>query len=349
MWRIRLSPAFIRSVTFDTVPTLPPVRLESGNYALANSEAVSVLSPAGKTLWRVTTDGVVNGLVALSGDRIVAHTRSGQAMTLQNGRYNAIWLALGADQPFLNFGEKLVFAGENGAVLAFDPAGAPLWSLPGDRPGQTIFYGQNGRQIALAVQGESGVIWRVADESGALISEIPLAELTAAAPLPDGSWMLLEGSRLHRLSGGDDQITATISPPPGRNARMTADSDGNSYIFLGDSDTTLLTIGANGGLRWRIQYPYPANVLPPLIDVGGGCLLYTLDADGTMNIFNTTDGMLVNQTQLYAGGSRGNSPRARVLRVDPLEGIELAAGFLSMVTLDGAKLGGEAFTNCQFG
>ncbi|MEO8609422.1 MAG: peptidoglycan DD-metalloendopeptidase family protein [Chloroflexota bacterium] len=349
LWRIKLLPAFIRSVTFDTVPTLPPVRLESGGYAVANADSVNGMSPDGKTQWRVTTDGVVTGIAGLAGDRVVAHTSTGQAMTLQNGRYNAVWAFPGADDPFLTFGEKLVFAGQNGAIAAFDPAGTPLWSLPGNLPGRVIYYGRNGGQIALAVQGDSGVIWRLADENGALIGDTNLSELSAAAPLPDGSWMLLEGPNLHHLSGANDQMVAAVSPPPGRNARIAADAAGDTYIYLGDSDSTLLAVSMDGSLRWRVTYPYPDNPLAPLVDVGGGCLLYSLDADGIMNVFSTANGKLVNQVQLYAGGARSNSPNARLLRADPLDGLEFEGGFQSMVTLDGAKLGGDALAACQPG
>ncbi|MBZ0286123.1 MAG: PQQ-binding-like beta-propeller repeat protein, partial [Anaerolineae bacterium] len=345
----KLLPAYIRSVTFDTTPTLPPVRLESGGYAVASGDSVIGMSPDGKTQWRVTTDGVVTGLAGLGGDRVVAHTRSGQAMTLQSGRYNAIWNAPGADQPFLAFGEKLVFAGENGGISAFDSAGTPLWSLPGDRPGRVIYFGRSGGQIALAVQGESGVVWRMVDENGALLGETQLAELTASAPLPDGSWMLLDGTTLRHLSGANNQVIASVSPPPGRNARVTVDSDGTSYLFLGDAGSTLMAVGLDGTPRWRVKYPYADSPLAPLVDVGGGCLLYTLDADGMMNVFNTADGALLNQVQLYAGGARSNSPDARLLRADPLDGLEFEGGFQSMVTLDGTKLAPDAFAACQAG
>jgi len=161
--------------------------------------------------------------------------------------------------------------------------------------------------------------------------------------------MLLEGTTLRRLSGIENQMIATVSPPPGRNARMTADGDGNSYIYLGDADSTLLAVGRDGNLLWRIQYPYTATVLPPLMDVGGGCLLYILNPDGTMNVLNTADGTLLNQARIYAGGARNTSPSARLLRADPLEAVEFAGGYLSMATLDGAKLGGDAITACRLG
>jgi hypothetical protein len=249
----------------------------------------------------------------------------------------------------LTFGEKLIFAGENGGLSAFDPAGTPLWSLPGDRPGRVLYYGRNGGQIALAIQGESSVVWRVADENGRLVGETQLTELTASSPLPDGSWMLLEGVTLHHLSGTTDQVIAAVSPTPGRNARISADASGNTYLYLGDGDSTLLAVGQDGMMRWRVKYPYADSPLAPLVDVGGGCLLYTLDADGMMNIFNTADGALVNQLQLYAGGARYNSPSARLLRADPLDGVEFESGFQTMVTVDGTKLGGEAFAACQPG
>jgi hypothetical protein len=101
-------------------------------------------------------------------------------------------------------------------------------------------------------------------------------------------------------------------------------------------------------VRWRANYPFPPASLPPLLRTGGGCLLYTLDADGMLNVFSTTDGSLIDQVQLYSGGSQTGSPRARLLEVDVNERIRVGSGFLSLVTLDGKVLGGEA-ANCLLG
>jgi hypothetical protein len=57
----------------------------------------------------------------------------------------------------------------------------------------------------------------------------------------------------------------------------------------------------------------------------------------------------VTQRQLYAGGEQTGSPTGRLLNVDANERVQVGAGFLTMMTLDGRVLGGEAFANCLLG
>jgi hypothetical protein len=68
--------------------------------------------------------------------------------------------------------------------------------------------------------------------------------------------------------------------------------------------------------------------------------MYTLDSDGTLNVFDGADGSLINQIALYAGGRRIRNPAARLLLVDRAEQLYAAAGYLTLALLDGRKLGG---------
>jgi hypothetical protein len=86
-----------------------------------------------------------------------------------------------------------------------------------------------------------------------------------------------------------------------------------------------------------------------LIAVGGGCLLYTLDVDGTLNIFDSANGELIDQRKVYAGGDRNGSPPARLLQADQFERVLVGGGFLTVVALDGAALGGDVISQCRSG
>ncbi|MBC7815120.1 MAG: PQQ-binding-like beta-propeller repeat protein, partial [Burkholderiales bacterium] len=362
LWQMRLSPAFIDYVTFDLVPTLPPVILDSGVYVIANGDTIEGIRPPGEVLWRVQADGVITGIAALSGERVVAHTRNGQAVALQNGRYAALWDVPGPDEPFAVLGETLVFVTDEGGLAAFDAAGLGLWTLP-STPGALVvdFRGNgateaDGGEVALSLRTPEGVSLRLVDAAGGVTYDEHMLRAPVIAPTASGSWMVLEGTQLARIdpnvtesAQSVSQSLGTVSPPPGRTASLTADMLGNSYVHLGDNDDTLVAFGPSGELRWRVDYPPTDNVLPPLMRTGNGCLLYALDADGKFNIFNTANGELLTQMQLYSGGNESSRPRARVLNVDAAEHINIAGGFLTMVTMDGWLLGGEVMQNCRMG
>ena len=349
LWQARLSPGFVNSVTFDHVPGLPPVALDSGLYALASDNLLQGVAPDGRVLWQVEMDGVVTGLAALPGDRVVAHTRDGQAVTIQGGRYAALWTVEGPDEPFVVLGETLVFVTEGGGLAAYDVAGNLLWTMPGINAGRVLYFQANGQQIALGLRGEGGVMWRLVDAAGQILYERDLDRIAAAAPQPDGQWLVLNGSELNRIGVDDNHAINSVSPSPGRSAAMTADVMGNSYLYLGDAQDTLLALDVDGNVRWRVNTPYIADYLPPLLDVGNGCLLYALSVDGLLSVFSTADGTLVTQRQLYAGGSESGSPPARLLHVDTNERVQVGAGFLTMAVLDGMVLGGEYYANCLLG
>jgi len=354
LWQMKLSPGFVSSVTFQHVPGLPPVTLDSGVYAIASGNLLEGAAPDGSILWRVETDGVVTGLAALPNDRVLAHTVEGQAVTLQGGRYAALWNVEGPDEPFVMVGESLVFVTDGGGLAAFDAAGTALWTVEGAGADRVLYFQTNGQQIVLVTRTEGSIRWRTVDARGRIApGERGFDRFTAAAPLPSGDWLALDGAQVWRTRIGENSVAtdlaATVSPTPGRTAAMTTDSMGNSYFFLGDAQDTLLALDATGNARWRVNAPYLGGFLPPLLDVGNSCLLYALGVDGQLSVFSTADGALITQRQLYAGGSESGSPNARLLNVNGNDQVQVGAGFLTMAMLDGTTLGGERYAGCLLG
>ncbi len=345
LWRLRFNPAYISSTVFDGIPNLPPLPLENGAYAVASGNLVEYVLPGGDAAWRIQTDGAVTGLAALAGDRLIARTETGQTLALQGGRYAAIWTVTGPNAPILTLGETLIFAAEGGSLQAYDAAGSSLWTLPG--VGDWLWLDRQRDTIAAAFQSGTGSVWRLIGADGAVIAEYPLGRLIAASADPAGGWVALAGATLKHLDRDTNADLLMLDTPPGRSVQLAVDALGSIYIYSGDR---LMAFAVDGSPRWQVDYPFPAGEFAPLMAVGGGCLLYTLDADGMLNVFSTADGALVNQLQFYAGGSRNSSQRARVLQADTAtERLTVGAGFLSLVTLDGRLLGGASSGECLLG
>jgi murein DD-endopeptidase MepM/ murein hydrolase activator NlpD len=347
-WRLRLLPGFVGAVSLDAVPALPPVVLESGIVVSAHDGGVAAYAAPDEMLWRITTDDAVTGLAALPGDRVVAHSESGQVMVLQQGRYLALWQIADLAAPLVTLGERLIFATRDGGLAAFDPTGAPLWTLPGGDPIDAVYHFEaHENTVGIGIRRGGQFRWRSVTADGALLYEAALAPNPLVAANPAGGWLLLEGASLDRIVGGDRWTIGTTGQIAGRGARLTVDLLGSSYIFLGDAESTLLSVGAAGEPRWRVNLPY--RVEQPLLDTGNGCLLYVLAADGVLSMFSTGSGALINQVSLYAGGSRTSSPAARLLAVDQWDRLLVGAGFLSVVQLDGVALNPTVAANCWLG
>jgi murein DD-endopeptidase MepM/ murein hydrolase activator NlpD len=343
VWRARMNPAFLSYVSFDLVASLPPAQLESGAYVIASDDTVSVVWSPNQVLWRVRADSPITGIAALSGDRVVAHAQSGQTLTLENGRYVAIWTVNAADKPFAVLGERLIFLMPDGGLSAYDPAGTPIWSMPGTSS-EVISFNQNGDQLALVTHSSPEVLWRQINQDGQVVSETSFNGTPTATPLPNADWLVLADGTLTHLATQGNSTIATQNLTAGHSPQITGDQAGNAYVYLDDAQRTLVALNADGTLRWRTNYPRGVNSGAPLLAAGKGCLLYTLDIDGMLNTFNAGDGNLINQIQLYAGGRRNSRPEARLLRVDAAEQVYVATGFLSMLIFDGRKLGGEVTT-----
>ena len=358
LWRVRLSPGYISALTFDAIPSLPPIMLENGGSVIASGVTLNGFAADDTPLWRVSADSLITGIASLPGDRVVARSRSGQTMTLQGGRYVAVWNVPGPEAPLAVLGETIIIVTEGMGLAGYSPHGEALWSIPGmtetasadaSLPLRIAMLETNGTQVGFAVRDSGGVRWQLYDAQGRLSFETTFSTPTPViVPAHNGGWLALDGGTLYRIHNGERTALASIAPIAGRTARMAADIIGNAYIYLGDSDATLLSIGPMGEIRWRSTYPYPVTSLAPLIDVGAGCLLYSLDADGVLNVFNALTGELVTQSGLYPGGVQNGSPRARLLSVDSNERVLVGGGFLSAITLDGTQLGGVS-SQCLLG
>lgn len=347
LWQARFNPAYRSSITFNRVPSLPPVQLDTGEYVIASGNELTAIAPPNQVLWRIQTDGLVDGLAGLSGGRIAAHTASGQAVVLQGGRYAALWSVRTASTPFLTNGDTLVFLTQDGGLAAYDSAGTALWSLAGTSGAEIVNASFNGGQVGLTLRSAAGITWKLLDSNGQTLAELPLSSAPVTAPGGSG-WAILDNAQLLWQGVGTTESLASLNPLPGSSAQLTVDVVGNTYIYLGDVLDTLMAVDPSGHTLWQVTYPRGDNGLAPLMRTGRGCLLYSLDADGLLNVFNTADGKLITQMHTYAGGSRDTNPQSRLLTVNDSEQIQVMSGYITLLTLDGFALGGDA-ANCTIG
>lgn len=347
LWRIRLQPGFLSSATLDAAPDLPPVVLDSGVIAAATSATVSALRMPDERLWQITSGAELLGLVALPGNRLAAVTREGAVSIFENSRYAARWSVDGASIAPVALGDALIFVLDE-ALVAFDAAGNVLWRSLGlyESADQVMGLTAHGATLALTVRNAGRYRWLLVDTSGRQLLARDLSRQPVAAPGPLGSWLLLDGTDLLRIDGGESRSVGTTGQSHGRYAAMTVDQTGNIYLYLGDSRNTLMALGPTGELRWQVTYPARNASHPPLMATGSGCTLYTLDSGGVLSLFDAASGALAEQLTLYAGGEDTARPNARLLTADASERLLVGAGFQSILLLNGAALAPASAAAC---
>lgn len=347
LWRARLQPGFLQARTFREAPVLPPVALEDGVTVVPSASALTGYQN-GAAAWQITMPAGVTGIAPLSAARLAARSRDGQVIVLQGSRFSAVWASDALDSAFLASGDRLFFARPDGGLSAYSDAGALLWNSPAAADGaqeRVLDLQTDGQSVALLTRSPGVVHWRllrVADGAAMLAQDF---EDSAAMTPAGGGWLLLSGAALWRTADGALAPAAAISPPAGRAARLVSSGSG-AYAYLGDADGTLLALDEAGAVRWSARYPRSAGAIAPLMAVGSGCLLYTLDVDGMLNVFRSSDGALLAQRHLYAGGLQTGSPRARLLQVSADERVWAGGGFLSIALFDGRALAPETAAAC---
>lgn len=358
LWQARLQPGFVSAQTFTEAPSLPPLSLPDGTNVLAAGESLQARDASGTLRWQVTTDGAITGMAALDGGRVVAQTETGQVSVLANGRYDALWRVdtLDVRLPFVivrrGVAQRVVFAASNGALYAFDATGDTLWRLESAdsnvQPTQLI-PAANAATIAYIVRDNGRSLLRIVDADGAIIHTTESAGEMVITPLADG-WRVLAGGALQQIDATGDvtPLAQNVTPAPGRGATMAVDRTGVTYLYMDDAARTLLAVDAAGAVRWRQRFAAGGDA-PPLLATDAGCLLYALDSAGTLSVMNAATGETVARRNLYAGGARTRQLSGRLLRVDSRNQVTVSAGFLSLVTFDGAILGADVLDTCLLG
>lgn len=350
LWRIRLGTGYLSSVTFDTAPDLPPVVLDTGAIAIASGPALSTMRLPDTPLWQITAAEDITGLAALPGDQLAAVSGDGAVSVFAGGRYAARWLVDTPPVAPVVLGDLLVFAGD-AALTAYDSAGTVVWQADGlyDRPEQVMSLAANGASVALTTRADGRYHWLLLDATGQELFERDLSRQPVAAAGPNGSWYVLDGADVLRVDGDEARSVGSTGQTHGRTATLAVDPLGNSYVYLGDRAGTFLSLGQAGELRWRATYPLQGASLPPLMAVGSGCTLVTLDADGIINLFDADTGVLAQQLVLYAGGEDTARPDGRLLAADANDRLLVGAGFQSVALLDVAAIMATTSAECLLG
>ncbi len=374
LWQLRLAgndegaaSPYISHVTGLHVSSVPPIVAAEGGLIVADGATLegttqADATPLGSLAWRMELSSVVTGMLALPDGRLAVRTADNSVSVIRDGRYEAVWtpeLALtGApvliDAPAADGGTTtaLAFFTDQGAVAAYSPAGALLWTTP-PLGGQLNSIATAAGRIAIGTRPVSETAtpaFHLIDSSGRLLYQVAPANPPLVAFGPRGDYYLLDGPTLYHIAADLVPAALTRLPhPPGRSTTLLADR-GGIFVFLGLEEGLLYAYELDGAPRWQLSLP-GTHRQPPLL-AAGGCLLYALGADGALFALDLQTGALLGQTQLYAGGSSGQ-PNARLLEVLPGpeggEWVRFSAGFLSVVTLDGYALAGMAPASCTAG
>ena len=352
LWRVRLQSGFAGVQSYPSAPTLPVALLDDGSSVLAIGNQVVAYRDA-QELWRISLADIATGLTGLPGGRVAVLARGGQVFTLQNGRFAGAWTAGALEISPLYVagpaGEALVFATSGAGLAAYTPAGEALWTLAavngGDAAPRVLGFEASGPDVALVVRTGSGPLLRVVRD-GAVVLERPLSDPGLIAAAPAGGWLALDGRELVWLHNGGNADLVTLDAAPARGSRLATDAAGNIYLYTLTNPPALTAYAADGTRRWQVEVPAGRSGLSPLLAAGGGCLLYTLDADGVLRARLTSDGSLVAERALYPGGNQSGSPRSRLLTASESDALSVSAGFLSVLRFDGLTLAPEAAAGC---
>ncbi len=352
LWWARFSPAFVDSVTFDRVPAVPPIQLENGLSVLASDNIIVAISPPETTMWRLSTDGFVDGLAALNDSRVVAHTENGQVVVLNGGSYEAVWSVASLPEPFILLDdETLVFVTEGGGLEAYTATGDLAWQIapPYGTGGIVGAFSGGGTQVAVSISSGDDAYWYMVDADGTILFEREYDRLPLFTQNSDLSWTVLDGTEFTRVVNNEETVTAPIDVAYGALSTLITDRIGNIYVYTGRSGNRLISWDFSGNLRWEAQLNGTTENFEPLLATNLGCVLYTLDTRGQLTLLSGTTGEVVAEQSLYPGGSRSRRPDGRVLTVSAENRVRLNAGFLTTITFDGTILGADALSTCLLG
>jgi murein DD-endopeptidase MepM/ murein hydrolase activator NlpD len=341
LWRMRFTAAYRTSFTSQTPLRAMPMWTPDGGVMFAGAAGVEARNGQNQRLWGLSVRGLV-GAVALPDGRILGRLSTGQVLIMANGRFEASWQA---DRP-LRFGpfrmaDAIVFIDEQNRVVGYDGlTGAIRWQTDPLSP-YLERHIQSGDYMAITGQKDGAFRLWVIGPDGKIAYEG-----SAPAPVVPAAWrdangqgfLLMVGSQVALLRNGEAPIAVMdVGQAIGRGASAVLDSTGSLYLYPGIG-SDMMAFNADGSMRWRTRLAV-APLQPPMMAVGGGCLVYVLNNDGALFAYRAADGVLTGVTSLYAGGGRGDRI-AQFIEVLPDEQVRFSAGYLSVATVDGLALSG---------
>jgi murein DD-endopeptidase MepM/ murein hydrolase activator NlpD len=198
----------------------------------------------------------------------------------------------------------------NDQFLAFNPEGTLLWER--ESVGDLSTWAMLNDNLVLAIGGEDG-FWGTADASG--------IEIWDDQGIPDFSVLVAAGDRLWLYNRDGlyrfdwETKTADLHYPLARGLSYLGDIVGlpDGGVLLAHADTAdrrLLAFNPDGSLRWERSYDETITGAVRLVEQDGGIYL-TDDQTGTSNgvlSLYTLDLNNAALTEIFAGGSRSNSP-----------------------------------------
>lgn len=336
-WQLRLKPGYLAMHTAAGVPVARPVMMGDSSAIIGTETHIERRNPADELVWRLDVPRL-SGMIALPDGRMLGRTADDQIVIVGDGQISGFWKADRAlETPPLRVGDSLLFVGADQRLLSYALTGQLIWQA-GPFGDHLEKYAVSGDLIALSTGRAGNFNIYVLNSEGKILFQAAAAMPIIPTPAKTGGFYMLVGPQVGRLdAAGKWKPLLDVGSALGRQAQLAVDARGNAYVYPGFGQK-FFAFTPDSKLRWVGRLPgLPSE--PPLLDIGGGCLLYALTGDGVLNLYRTTDGALRGMTRLYPGGGRGNEA-ARWLRVSETDQVQFSAGYLTTATVDGLTLAG---------
>ncbi len=335
-WQLALKPAFRAMLSASGGPTTPPIFEPDGGAIFAEDYHLERRTVTSDAVWRLDVARLA-GIVSLADGRVLGRTVDDQIVVVDNGQFSASWKADRAlASPPLRVGESVVFLAADNRAVSYTPEGALVWQT--DPLGDHVEgYAVSGDKLAVST-GEAGHfrLW-VLDSSGQAVYQASAPAPIMAVAAPDGFYVMVATQIGHLNNKLSWQPMMDVGQALGRETQIAVDAHGNVVLYPGHGQR-LFAFNANGTLRWQALLT-GAQLQPPLLAIGAGCLVYALTGDGALLAYRAVDGQLRGLTSLYAGGNHGHAA-ARWIKLLAGEQVQFSAGYLSIATIDGPTLAG---------
>jgi len=333
-WQAWLNPAYKWHTVTREPMTAHPALAPDGMVYVATEGFIQNYGPDSVLQYRFPL-GTGEVVSQMSADPIgvTAYMTEGQLRRYQHNLENTEYRELGGNyETFLDAGPLLFLHANGGTLRVFDRSLVQRGQF--QDVGRPQNHAATGQLVALTTGQRTPEVLFFSPQ-GELLQRASLRSVADVAPAADGGVLVRSTHALWHVSPGVEWtfLTEDFEVAPNLST-LAADGWGSVYLYAGKDDRQLVSLSADGQIRWQTSLGDTISTRP-IIAVGGGCAVYLGSSEGQLAAINAATGELGETLQIYPGDAPGQEAW---IDVSDDETVYFAVGGTQVIALDGRRL-----------